>query len=155
MIEWKQFHNAPISGSSVRIHRRSRAYQALHSFPRSGLPLRQDFDELSRVAQGTMPSADFCLCPALTSGIASAGYALTVSVSRNGAIGFAVRCCLIRVSREGLISADSRRIRLGLVCRVGHPDFLTAILLHVAQISPDISIHITGGYHEDNTGDPG
>jgi hypothetical protein len=64
MIEWKQFHSAPISGSSVRIHRRYRAYQGLHSFPRSGL----------RPTCGTtMPSADFCT--------------LTVSVSRNGAIG--------------------------------------------------------------------
>ena len=41
----------------------------------------------SRRIGTTMPSADFYLCPALTSGTASAGYALTISVSREGAIG--------------------------------------------------------------------
>jgi hypothetical protein len=75
-----------------------------------------------------MPSADFC--------------ALTRHVSIQGAIGFTMRCCLVRVS----LWRDSYQTTAADTpgsCLPGSPvpDSIMVFLSHVAQISPDKNVN--------------
>ena len=82
----------------------------------------------SRQIETTMPSADFC--------------ALTRCVSIQGAIGFVMRCCLVRVSlwRDSYqtTAADTPGPWLP---GWPFPDSLMMLLSHVAQISPDKNVN--------------
>jgi hypothetical protein len=100
----------PDTAHPCRTHHRPEAY---------GMPfLLSAFWPSSRRIGTTMPSADFCLCPALTSGIASAGYALTRHVSMLGAIGVRREMLSCSCFPRGAHIRRQRLIRLGLVRRV-------------------------------------
>ena len=92
-----------------------------HSFPRSGLPLRQ--------TQGTMPSADFCL--------------LTPYVAMQGAAGLVMRRCLFRGSLEDSYPSTANGHAGFLVIRVNpFRTLLMSILPHGKQISPDKNVNL-------------
>ncbi len=91
-----------------------------HSFLRSGLPLRQ--------AQGTMPSADFCL--------------LTQYVAIQGTAGLLMRRCLFRGSLGDSYPPTAIEYARFLVFRLNPSRILPITSLpHAKQISPDKNVN--------------
>ncbi len=120
VVEEKLFRNAPIFGSSVRIHRRYRAYQRLPRFRVRAFP----FAKLRVV------------CPLLTSAY------LTRDVAIQGAAGLLMRRCLFCGSLMDSSPSTAQGDAGFLVIRMNpFRNWLMSPLPHGKQISPDKDVN--------------